>query len=100
VDRRSRHRYAISLPVRFKAGETPTTVIGAGTILNFSSGGIAFVSDKAFTRGTWMRLSIDWPALLNGVIRIMLVVEGVVVRSEGQFSAISITRYEFRTQRK
>jgi len=76
------------------------TSTGAGETLNISSGGIAFTSDHTFEIGASMECSIRWPVLLNNVTPIKLVVEGRVVRSDGQFTAVEIRRHEFRTQKQ
>ena len=99
-DRRSRRRYSIHLPLHFAViGKRRFASAGTGNVLNLSSKGIAFTSDETFSRGTLMELSISWPARLYGKTPIKLVVEGRVVRSDGQVTAVAILRHEFRTKR-
>jgi len=99
-DRRSRRRYSIHLPLHFAViGKRRFASAGTGNVLNLSSKGIAFTSDETFSRGTLMELSISWPIRLYGKTPIKLVVEGRVVRSDGQVTAVAILRHEFRTKR-
>ncbi len=63
-----------------------------------SSRSIAFTVDRPFELGTIMELAIGWPTLLHGKTALKLVVKGRVVRCDEKVAAITITRYEFRTQ--
>ena len=75
------------------------TNAGIGTVLNMSTKGIAFTSDATFHAGMSVTLSISWPVLLDGQTRIMLVVDGKVVRREGHVTAVQIVRHAFHTKK-
>ena len=66
--------------------------------IDMSSGGIAFTTNEIFRVGTHLELSVSWPVLLNGDCPMKLVIEGRVLRSAGQLTAIQMERHEFRTQ--
>jgi c-di-GMP-binding flagellar brake protein YcgR len=100
-NRRSKQRFPIDLPLTYKILKNYLiTGTGSGTTLDMSSGGLAFTADKTFKIRTHIELSISWPVLLNGNCPMKLVVEGCVVRSDGQSTAIRMEHYEFRTQRR
>jgi hypothetical protein len=89
------------LPLHFQIIENClVTCAGTGKVLDISSKGIAFACDQSFNPHMSVHLYISWPVLLNGETRIMLVVEGRVVRVEGHFAAVEIGRYEFHTQKQ
>jgi hypothetical protein len=66
--------------------------------VDIGSGGVAFRSNRAFSAGEYVELSISWPVLLEKVCPMQLSVLGKVLRSEGQRAVCSVDRYEFRTQ--
>ncbi len=99
-ERRSRRRYSVDLPLRFKEVKKRVVIsTGTGRAVNMSSKGIAFTANKSFESGAILELKISWPTLLHGKTPINLIVKGKVVRSDGQLAAVQITKYEFRTQR-
>ena len=63
-----------------------------------SSGGILFTTTSDLKEGDQVELAIDWPARLNGTLRLKLVVSGPVVRAENNKAAIIISRYDFKTR--
>jgi PilZ domain-containing protein len=98
-DRRSRRRYPTDLAVQYKVMKNYLVVgTGNGKTLSMSSKGIAFTANETFKVGSHLELSVSWPVLLNGSCGMKLVVEGKVVRSNGESTAIRMDRYEFRTQ--
>jgi|SRR5579871_1388830 len=100
-DRRSRRRYAISLPIQIHVPKRHHVAsVGTGKVVNISSRGIAMTTDESLNVGTLVELFIDWPALLDGKIPVRLVVEAVVVRTDDCVMAVEIIRHEFRTKRK
>ena len=99
-DRRSGRRYALSLPLTFKVFRRRLLILcGTGT-LDISSRGAAFTNEYSLALGTSVELSIAWPALLYGATHVKLVINGTVVGSCGEVTALEIDRYEFRTQKR
>jgi hypothetical protein len=100
-NRRSKQRFPIDFPLSYKLMRNGlVTSSGTGMTVDMSSGGIAFTVDEKFKIGAYIELSVSWPVLLNGSCPMKLVVEGRVVRSDGQSTAIRTERHEFRTQRR
>ena len=98
-DRRYKRRYDIELPVQYKVMNNYLVVgTGSGRSLNLSSNGIAFTGSQPLKVGSYLELSVSWPVLLNQNCPLKLVASGRVVRSDHQCTAISMDRYEFRTQ--
>jgi PilZ domain len=98
-DRRSKKRFGLDLPLKYKIVKNYlVTGGGTGTTVDMSSGGIAFTTTETFRIGAHIELSVNWPVLLNGDCAMKLVIEGRVVRSDTQLTAIRMERYEFRTQ--
>jgi len=99
-DRRSKRRYTIHLPLQIKVtAKRRVARTGTGNLLNISSDGIAFTSDVQLRTGMSVSLYISWPVLLDGKTRLMLVVAGKVVRTDGELVAVRTVRCEFRTQK-
>ena len=93
-DRRSKRRYPIELPLHYKIVKNG---VGKGSSIDVSSRGIAFKSDAPLGVGSYLEVSISWPALLNESCALKLMVSGRVVRSRENVTAMSVDRYEFRT---
>lgn len=98
-ERRTKRRFRIEQEVRYRLlyghriAET-----GVGRTVNISSGGVWMTTETVLSPGLPVELSICWPALLNDVCPMKLMVYGCVVRSNERGAAIAIERYEFRTQ--
>jgi hypothetical protein len=69
-----------------------------GEVVNISSKGLLFKATEALVLGEKVTAFIDWPAYLDERVQLQLVVEGQVVRSTDDCTAIRIARYEFRTR--
>jgi hypothetical protein len=70
----------------------------AGEILNISSKGLLFTTSETFRPGQAVRAVIDWPIRLDNGVRLTLVVEGAVLRSAHNHTAMDIEKYQFRTR--
>jgi hypothetical protein len=97
IDRRVAERFPIERESRYKlltrkAGDEE----GTGKSINISSGGILFTTDWHLQPGIGIKVTINWPVLLNAEVRLRLVALGRVVRSEEGTAAMQISRYEFR----
>lgn len=98
-ERRQKRRFRIEQDVRYRLlyghriAET-----GVGKTLNMSSSGVWISTQAPLNAGLPIELSVTWPALLNDVCPMKLMIYGCVVRSTDRGAAIAIERYEFRTQ--
>lgn len=99
ADRRSKRRFKIEQALRYKLlYGNRISETGAGKTLNISSSGVWFTTEGVLGEGLPVELSMSWPALLNDVCPMKLMIYGCVVRSDQQGAALAIERYEFRTQ--
>lgn len=96
---RKKRRYGISLPVRYRILHgRQIGDVGTGEALNISVSGVWFTTERTAKLDGWLRLSIDWPILLNRVHRLQLVIEGPVIRNDERGAALAVARHEFRTR--
>ena len=72
---------------------------GSGRTIDVSSAGLSFTADRPLLPGQHLEVSIDWPVLLDGAVRLHLIMSGDVVRTDGTTAALQIRRHEFRTRR-
>ena len=97
-ERRLRPRYAIRLDVEYKVLDgMAIRRKGYGRTVNISSCGVLVQVQDRLTTGHHIRLSIQWPFLLEGSVPLKLIVRGHIVRNEGNLIAVEINRHEFRT---
>ena len=98
-DRRERLRFPIRRELRYKVmKERHVVEAGQGESLDIGSGGVSFLTGRMLKPGDFVEVSISWPALLDNSCPMRLVVFGRVLRSDGERSACTIDKYEFRTQ--
>jgi hypothetical protein len=97
-DRRSAVRFPIEQDVRYKVFNRSTIEVGSGRTINMSSNGVLFTTERVLAPGERLEVSVAWPAQLDNKCPLKLVTTGRVVRSEQGRAAITIERYEFRTQ--
>jgi hypothetical protein len=100
VDRRSKVRFPLELPVRYRTLGREGPFAGVGRVVNFSSGGVLVAHQHEIQEGARMELNIEWPFLLNGQVPLQLVMLGKVVRCETSSFAVELGRYQFRTTRR
>jgi hypothetical protein len=98
-ERRGKRRFMIEQEVRYKMlyGQRIAET-GTGKTTNISSSGVWFSTENMLTTGMPVELSMTWPVLLNESCPMKLMIYGCVVRSNEKGAAVSIERYEFRTQ--
>ena len=101
LDRRSKRRFPLRMEIRYRpAGVSLPASWTAGESLNMSSGGLLFSGPEVVLTGQRIEASIDWPARLNSRRDLRLALEGVVVRSADQKTAVRVDRYEFLTDNR
>jgi hypothetical protein len=99
VDRRTKRRFGIEQALRYKLlYGSRVAESGTGKTMNISSSGVWFTTEGVLSTGLPVELSMSWPARLNDVCPMKLMIYGCVVRSDKQSAALAIERYEFRTQ--
>ncbi|HUO29667.1 MAG TPA: PilZ domain-containing protein [Bryobacteraceae bacterium] len=81
------------LPVRYTVGG----VSGWGELVNISSGGALFTTERELPLGKPVELCVNWPVLLLEEVPLKLVIKGWIIRVEPGKAAVKIGRYEFRT---
>jgi len=68
-----------------------------GEVLNISSCGVLFTTERPLTLHAEATLSVKWPVRLLNSVHLRLVVAGKIVRVGHNQAALQIQRYEFRT---
>jgi hypothetical protein len=94
-DQRSRRRYPIKLEVEYTVNRR--RVYGSARTLNISSGGVLFEVNDSLPASGPITLVLNWPILLDKVCPLKLVIDGHIVRNEGNRIAIRIKHHEFYT---
>jgi len=99
AERRSWRRFPIWQDVSYKGPCGPRgSEEGIGKILDVSSSGVSFTTERTLSVGKTMEVAVEWPALLDNKCLMKLVIEGRVVRSDANSAAVAIEHYEFRTR--
>lgn len=88
-------RFQLALPVHYKTADDA----GCGQILNISSGGALFTTERPLVLHSEAKLIVKWPVRLLDSVNLSLVVVGKIVRVEPGQAALQIQKYEFRTCR-
>jgi hypothetical protein len=98
-DRRAKRRFGIEQGLRYRLlYGNRVAECGSGKTINISSSGVWFTTEGTLSAGLPVELSMSWPARLNDVCPMKLMIYGCVVRSGQDGAALAIERYEFRTQ--
>src|SRR5215472_14808129 len=93
-ERRKKQRFEVQREARYKVTEDGLVVAsGCGETINICSGGVAFKAEGRLKPGTFVELSISWPALLNEHCAMQLIVFGRIVRVQGQKAACTVEKY-------
>jgi hypothetical protein len=99
ADRRMKRRFNIEQGLRYRLlFGSRVAETGTGRTMNISSSGVWFTTEGVLSTGLPVELSMSWPARLNDVCPMKLMIYGCVVRSDEAGAALAIERYEFRTQ--
>jgi hypothetical protein len=93
----SPHRYPISMQLRYKARSKPGTLHGFGQTRMMSSHDIVFAPGEGLKPGMKAEIAVAWPFLLNGHIRLQLVLEAAILSSQDGVAEARILAYDFRT---
>jgi hypothetical protein len=99
AERRVKFRYPLELSVRFRYIAEGTRFSGQGWAVNMSSGGVLVASEHQIVDGAPVKMSIEWPSLLDGRVPLQFVAIGWVLRRGASHFAATFERYEFRTMK-
>jgi c-di-GMP-binding flagellar brake protein YcgR len=99
-ERRANNRMDIKQDVRYTVlnGKSSVKPTGRGKTIDMSSGGMLISTESPLTEGDQVELAISWPAQLDGVLPLKLVVVGHVVRANETQAAIVLEKHEFKTR--
>ena len=101
MERRSKVRFPLELPVRYRTLARRHALAGQGWVTNMSSDGVLVTSQNEVSAGIGVELSIEWPFFLDGQSSLLqLVASGKVVRCDTSGFALLLTRHLFRTLEK
>src|SRR6266403_961347 len=81
-ERRKKQRFSFVTDLRYRM-QGRTEWEGSGSTVNMNADGILLAADRAFPLGAQIQLSLNWPGLYHDAERMLLLVTGTVVRSEG-----------------
>ena len=97
TEQRAHPRYAITLDLKYKLLRRGRVVqFGSGRLFNISTGGILFETNNTLPSSRSIELMIDWPSMFDGACPMKLVIQGHVVRNDGNRIAVSIQRHKFQ----
>ena len=96
-NRRGQRRFTLALKLTYtlKSGEH-----GSGDLSNVGSSGLLFRCAHRFVKGELIKVSLEWPYLLDGSCPLQLCVHGRILRSGDSGTAVATMKYEFRTARR
>ena len=97
LERRLDHRYCFDQPLLFSFGQYRAARLGAGHTIELGAGGLMFQCDCPPPDGANIELQIMWPFLVQGVCSVMLVIEGMVVRTDARGTAVRMRQWLFQT---
>lgn len=100
MERRSKVRFPLELPVTYRTLGRGSRCSGEGRVANMSKNGVLVSAQHQITVGVRMELRIEWPSLLYGRVPVCLVTRGQVVRCDTSSFAVLMTRYQFRTAKR
>jgi c-di-GMP-binding flagellar brake protein YcgR len=99
-ERRMKIRYPIELTVQYQTLGLQVSLCGSGHTLNLSSSGMLITAEHTLPEGCHLRITIEWPTLLNGKTALQLVTTGKVVRRQESAFGVTFDQYQFRTRRQ
>lgn len=99
-ERRSNIRYPVVSDIHFTVKRYQRRISGTGRSVNISSRGLLFWSGDILPLRGKIEIRLAWPARIDGLRELTLWIEGETIRSDGQYTAVHIRRYEFRLRGK
>ena len=99
TERRAKARYPLELAVHYQTLSSKP-ISGAGRTLNVSSSGALIAAEHDIEEGARLRVTMEWPTLLDGITPLQLVTTGKVIRHRNSNLAIAFDWYQFRTMKR
>ncbi len=99
-ERRTKTRYPLELTVQYQTLSEAEAVCGSGQTLNVSSSGMLITAEHNLKEGCLVKVTIEWPTLLNGKTALQLVTTGKVVRRQESSWGVAFDHYQFRTRKQ
>ncbi len=97
--RRARRWFPIQQEVRYQCVKgSRISDVGVGKTLEICSREVRLTIQQPLKEGQKMRLTVDWPALLDNTCRMKLEIYGWIVTCDPGQANVRIERYEFRTR--
>ena len=91
--------FPLDLPVHYPNPERPVPLeVVSGRTLEISSSELTFIAERLPPIGQSLQVFIDWPVLLDGDVKLQLVISGIVVEAHGTTVSLRIHRHDFRTR--
>ena len=100
LERRSKIRFPLELPVRYRTLGREARCSGEGWVVNINKHGVLVSAQHQICLGARIELGIEWPSLLHGRVPLRFVTLGEVVRCDEFSFAVMVTRYQFRTAKQ
>jgi hypothetical protein len=91
-------RFPVAMQLRYKAVSRDMALFGVGRTNLMSSTEVIFTSEHSMEPGMTAEISIAWPVLLDNRVRLQLILEGAIVRSEGRIVQVRIAKYYYKTR--
>src|SRR5215467_10584989 len=97
-ERRLHQRYPITFDVEYEVpGGNGARLMGFGRTINICSRSVLLEISDPLPNRCRIRLSINWPFLLDGSIPLRLLMHGNIVRVAGNTIAVEVTGHTFHT---
>jgi hypothetical protein len=100
TERRIKTRYPLELTVQYQTLSEREPMCGEGQTLNVSSSGMLITAEHELKEGSLVKVTIEWPTLLNGKTALQLVTTGKVVRRQESSWGVAFDHYQFRTRKQ
>src|SRR5579863_9880543 len=100
TERRTKARYPLELAVQYQTMGSQQSVCGAGRTMNVSSSGALIATEHPLHEGSRLKITMEWPTLLNGTTPLQLVTTGKVVRAQDSSLGVAFDWYQFRTTKR
>ena len=89
--------YPIPLQLRYNATSTQGPVQGFGQAAMMSSEDIIFAAGDGLEPGMTAKVALSWPFLLDGRVRLQLVLQVMITGSQEGVAEAHILAYDFHT---